>query len=362
MMASSPEDVATRALELVLQRSPAASATLDRLINEWRGRSGVPVPRWVSQVAGPDGGRTDLEGYDGNEGTLAILENKFWAGLTDNQPNTYLDRLPSPDGILVFVAPSTRVPLLSRELHLRLHAVEGHSHAFSIAGESRVSRLASGKTLVVTSWTALLESIATAMDAAGEYDNIADLRQLQALVTKMDAEVFRPFSVTDLTSDTPRLILRLGGLIDSVVQQLLATREYADRRRLRAAAGMGWYGHYLRIHGFGCQLVVSAQRWAADGLSPVWLRVVGSDWKMWPSLRAPLASAVRDQACLTEDRVSDADGYWIAIRLAEGREREAVVADILDQIHEIALALEPLAQPSRDVPPPDSTDTQQSNS
>ena len=272
MMSSSPEDVATRALELLLKRSPAAGATLDRLLNEWRGSSGPSAVRWTSQVIGEDGGRTDLEGYDAQGRVLAILENKFWAGLTENQPNTYVNRLPDADGILVFVAPSTRVPLLTHEIGLRLPIVDPHQNEFSTAGESRVARLAGAKTVVVTSWTALLESIGTAMDAAGEYNNLADLRQLQALVAKMDLEGFRPFTVTDLTGDTPRLILRLCGLVDNAVQQLLM-RPYANRRGLRASAGQGWYGHYLRIHGFGVQLIVSAQRWSTPAFTRVAPRV-----------------------------------------------------------------------------------------
>src|SRR4051794_38911803 len=103
MMATSPEDVATRALELIFQRSTVARGAANRLIDNWRGRPAQPVARWASQVAGQDGGRTDLQGFGEREETIAILENKFWAGLTENQPETYLSRFLAPDGVLAFL-------------------------------------------------------------------------------------------------------------------------------------------------------------------------------------------------------------------------------------------------------------------
>ena len=146
---------------------------------------------------GTDGSRTDLEGYDRSDGLTAILENKFWAHLTDNQPAAYLKRLQSTDGLLVFVTPSTRVLLLAEEVALRAIGADAQTAIFVGDGESRVARLAGGTTLVVTSWDVVLGNIGTAMDAAGESDNVLDLRQLQALVAKMDLEAFRPFSVVD---------------------------------------------------------------------------------------------------------------------------------------------------------------------
>ena len=60
MMSSSPEDVATRALELLLGRSAAARNALDGLLGEWRGRAGLSAVRWVSQSWGPTGAALTL--------------------------------------------------------------------------------------------------------------------------------------------------------------------------------------------------------------------------------------------------------------------------------------------------------------
>ena len=336
MMSSSPEDVATRALEVILQRSPTARAAATRLLDTWRRRPGQPVVRWASQIGGQDQARTDLQGFNEREETVAIFENKFWAGLTDNQPGTYLGRLCVPDGVLAFLVPATRVPLITHELLLRIRSTS-LSVDFQREGEADVARLQSGCTLVVASWSALLGVVGAALEAAQEYDNCADLRQLEGLVAKMELEGFRPFTSADLTGDTPRILLRLCEVVDGAVQQLL-TRPFADKRNLKATAGQGYYGHYLRMHGYGCQLVVTASRWSAHGVSPVWLRVSSRDWKFPEDLRLPLRSALEDPSWLQEEHGYSL-GFWIPIRLTEGRDRDAVLRDMLQQLDRIAAVL-----------------------
>ena len=46
------------------------------------------------------------------------MEAKFWAGLTENQPNAYLARLPLDErpAVLLFVAPEARLETLWPEL------------------------------------------------------------------------------------------------------------------------------------------------------------------------------------------------------------------------------------------------------
>ena len=47
---------------------------------------------------------------------------------------------------------------------------------------------------------------------------------------------------------TMRLLLRLSELVDGAIQ-LILTNPYADKKKIKAAAGMGWY-HYFRMNGF----------------------------------------------------------------------------------------------------------------
>lgn len=352
MMAQSPEDVATRGLELLLARSRAASAAMNRLLAEWRGNSdSAAVSHWASQVVATDRSRTDLEGFSADGATVAILENKFWAGLTDNQPAGYLQRLKTPGAVLAFVVPDSRVRILTHEIALRLSAhykVEPQPHQ---VGDSVVLTSSGKPAVAVVGWSTVLRTLATAMEGAAEYDNHADMRQLQSLATRMDVDGFRPFRQSDLTSDVPRLILRLCGLVDGAIESLL-TLPYANKKGLKATAGSGWYGHYLRIHGYGCQLIVTAPRWAAHGISPLWLRVSNSGWRLPTALGGALRSAVMNERWLFEEQGYWA-GYWIAIRVQEERERDAVIDDIVLQIKRIASVLGEHPERESEADPPD---------
>lgn len=353
MMASSPEDVATRGLELLLSRSPAARFAVERLFDEWRGYPMTsPIVRWASQVVADDRSRTDLEGFTASGETAAILENKFWAGLTDNQPGAYLDRLKLPGAILAFVVPDSRQRLMSYEIILRLRARTGEDPREHRTGETAVFSGSAQQLVAVTSWSVVLDCLARAMEAANEYDNLADLRQLRALASRQDSEGFRPFLLSELTSDTPRLLLRLSHLVDSVVQSLLQ-HPFANKKGLKSSAALGWYGHYVRIHGYGCQIVLTAHRWAQHGISPLWLRVSGGDWSFPSLLRVSLRQAIADERWLFEEHGSNT-GYWIPLRILENRDRDRVVADLVSQLLLVSdvLGLHPVK--GTETVPPDS--------
>jgi hypothetical protein len=244
--------------------------------------------------------------------------------------------------------------LIAHELGIRIGSKGGTNVTFGREGEAEIAHLSTGCTIAVASWSVLLSAIGAALEAAEEYDKRADLHQLEGLVAKMETEGYRPFTSTDLTGDTPHLVLQLCELVDGAVEQLL-TRPFADKKNLKATAGQGWYGHYVRIHGYGCQLVMSSSRWSAHGVSPVWLRVSSRDWKFQEDLRLTLRSAIDDASWLQEEHGYSV-GFWIPIRLTEGLDRDAVLRDVLRQLDYVASALEgrpAIPLPNQvEVPPP----------
>ena len=99
------ENIATEVLKHVMELSGAAMEALNDVI-----QSGVrdiqPVSSVRSQAVGSDGTIPDLVGSDEGDQERVLIEVKFWADLTNNQPNGYLNRLPD-DGptALVFLVP-----------------------------------------------------------------------------------------------------------------------------------------------------------------------------------------------------------------------------------------------------------------
>jgi hypothetical protein len=161
LLARSPEDVATEALVLILNRSPSALAAMNRQLLGWAMDHLEPIARWRTQVVGSDEARTDAEGKDAAGRLQVIIESKFWAGLTPNQPLTYLARLKEPHGIVLFVVPESRIGVLALELTERLPD-ELPPVGFQTRGLARVAQLGAGQSVVLVGWGTLLATLTEA--------------------------------------------------------------------------------------------------------------------------------------------------------------------------------------------------------
>lgn len=125
MFAVQTENVAVEALGHILSGSEPARRALSDVVRA----GGAEVGRIVrvhTQATGEERARPDLAGFDGRGDERVLIEAKFWAGLTANQPMSYLERLPDQQpSALLFVAPAARVESLWAEL--RRHVSESAS-------------------------------------------------------------------------------------------------------------------------------------------------------------------------------------------------------------------------------------------
>src|SRR5687767_5081415 len=108
------ENVATEALAFIVESSAPARAGLMKVLTGVA--PGLPALRFRTQQT-KENARPDMWGFDG--GTPRVfIENKFWAGLTENQPVQYLRVLahyPNP-AVLLTVVPANRLETVRREL------------------------------------------------------------------------------------------------------------------------------------------------------------------------------------------------------------------------------------------------------
>ena len=110
------EDVAVDALGHILSQSEAARGALESTLREGGAAVGT-IARVRTQATGEEGERPDLVGFDDDGGERVLVEAKFWAGLTRNQPNEYVRRLAlDRPAALLFVAPAARLETLWPEL------------------------------------------------------------------------------------------------------------------------------------------------------------------------------------------------------------------------------------------------------
>lgn len=337
-LAKSPEDIATEGLTYLLSRSHPVRALVQRLGEEWISRELPTIALVRSQVGAEDGSRPDLEALDAAGHPVIVFESKFWAGLTDAQPVSYLKHLKEQGGVLCFVAPRGRLPFLWVDVLTRADAAfPGAVEPVRDEPELKLARVSGNRVLALTSWSFLLGQIRMVLEENGDLSLAADARQLVGLAARMEKSGFIPLTAMDLSAPTARHILQFCRVVDDAMGQLLA-EPFVSKQGLKASGGAGYYGHYFLLHGYGSQLSLNAQMWDQHGRSPIWLRVAGPDWRFSNRVEQAMVGRLGREACVSL-RDHNGLGVWTALSLPVGRELEAVACSVRDQILHIADAL-----------------------
>ena len=261
------EDIAVEALGYIFQSSPARRV-LEEMLRD-HGADVGEIAQVRTQATGEEGERPDLAGVDRNGGERVLIEAKFWAELTDNQPVAYLERLPTnTPSALLFVAPTARLETLWNELCQRT-GVNGQGPVSETAECFRSVPTAGMRHLMLTSWTHLLEHL----DGTGDERTTIAVRQLRGL-TKMNTEeaAFPPLHPDELDPKIPRRLLSLQRLVDAATTRAVAAG-YASTKGLRVTPQATGYGQYLYLADAGVWFGVDFAAWAYDSYpdTPLWL-------------------------------------------------------------------------------------------
>ena len=208
------------------------------------------------------------------------MEAKFWAGLTRNQPVTYLDRLletESDPAVLLFVAPATRLETLWREILYRT------PERFDVSEEgNRTATVGTGgRWLILRSWRELLGAISSRAREDGDVLAERDVLQLDALCERQDAEAFLPLRAGEFGPELPRRLINLQQLVNDATDGACAAG-FADITRLNVTPQPYGYGRYLRLGrqdgAWACGWFgVHFELWARERETPLWLKFNGSD-------------------------------------------------------------------------------------
>ncbi|WP_238015164.1 hypothetical protein KZZ52_01865 [Dactylosporangium sp. AC04546] len=340
-----PENVATEGLAYVLQTSiPVARAFEDYLGRCAHLPAGL---HYVTQATGEDGAIPDLAGIAGDGSAPLLVEAKFLAGLTDHQPVSYLQRLPADQpAMLLFIVPSARLELLWTEVLARSAAGGLSPTAEQGNGEYRHALVGAQHVLAVTSWRALLMTLVDAAIAANDPPARSNLDQLRGLCERMDSQAFVPLTVPDLSGSVAVRLLQYIDLIDRTVKRLansgVASMRASDGSALRSKAADGWWGRYLALAGVTCLLRLSAQSWATDRATPIWLQI---GYRGKPSASVILHAIGPLQAQRNRVFARDEGFVDVAIDLPVHVETDAVVDSMVQQISLVASYLQSAVQP-----------------
>ena len=328
------EDIAVEALGHILSgpRSQASRQALQDVLRSCSADFGT-IGAVETQSTGEEGERPDLAGFDQQGRERLLIEAKFWAGLTGNQPVAYLRRLPDdkPSALLV-VAPSLRLETLWAELRCRASEAEdidlgdGQSDP-----EVRWTAAGANRKLILTSWRNLLGGIEAQANAAGDIQIVNDVRQLQGLAEQEDTTAFLPLRPEQISAEFPRLLRHLYRLTDGAVGRLQEAG-LASTSGYQATATRGYIIRYMTFCDvINASLGIYFGAWRIRPLSPIWLVLpVGN------STNSSILAA-RHQERLQGHETGD--HFYIPIPLKLGVEYESVLDSMVEHLESIARLL-----------------------
>ena len=338
------EDVATDALAFILHSSESARTGMMKLL---RGIvADIPDLRFRTQQT--EGSiRPDMWGLD-ETGPRVFVENKFWAGLTENQPIAYLEQLAKctqPTTLLV-VVPEAREQTVWRELTGRL---EGGGISVTsgdaAAGIVHSATTEIGPILALTSWAKLLSTLER--EIADDPDARSDLVQLRALCEAADSEAFQPISSTEVTDQrTPSLILQLSAIVQASLG-LAGAEGVLNLKGLRPQASWERIGQYARFsseRGVGMWYGVNFRLWKEHGGTPLWLEYTSTGsagFGRAREVRALLEPWAATESVFTAD---EDDSFVVAVDVVPGADKDQVVRGVVDRLKAIADVLSVLEQ------------------
>jgi hypothetical protein len=325
-----PENVATQALEFILTAHPAAWPAFRNFLAQ----TTVNLPDRLTfrgQERGDDSAIPDLVGIDRDGRQVLVIEAKFWASLTENQPVVYLQRLPSDrDGALLVIAPTARLGSLWHKLLSRCRdAGVALTERESPPAEFKLASLRAGQVLALTSWRALLSSMTRDAEVRGASALAVDLTQLNGLCARMDTVGFLPLRASELAPEIGRRVQQFADLVDHVVLEQLVPNHGASVKNLSTGGGKSAYGRFFLMKGLGCFFCFSPSLWGQHG-RPMWQSVKEADWSQTQRIRDLLDQYAADIGSVVADDTRG--GPCVPIELPTGREKADVVATVVQQI------------------------------
>ena len=286
----SQEDVATYALGYILEQSSVLNESFTRLISKKLHISVGNMLSYHCQDADSEFGRPDIAGY--KDGVLSIIcEAKFFAGLTSNQPVSYLNRLFGKENSgVIFICPRDRViSLWDKVVALAEEAgLSGNEIADDCVDYS-------GTRMSIVSWSEVLsELLPVATERHPEM--IGDLRQLEGFCNKIESEAFIPFNDDDFSVQTATNMDRYYQVIDEVITILKTHKELdPSTKGLRNSPRWQGYSSYMWLNGKGISVDFIRKLWKAPTSvsTPFWLKIwdaVDGNWVVTDRLTHYLAT------------------------------------------------------------------------
>lgn len=288
------ELIATEALCYLAEKYQPVRDALGRFLqNAELSPSRVQELRFRCEVALPThSGRVDIVGEAAGLPML-MIEGKFEAGLTEHQPNGYLEGLPQ-GGTLLFLCPGYRVSNLTGQLAALIPA-ERRAELFKpdTATGAQWLELDQARHLAVVGWLDLIAAV-RAQPGSEEPGLEGELRQLEGVVRVFESSL-EALTRDELTRGIGDCFTKGVVATHGVVHALKARGEVsavqAARWKTDGELNGFYYGSDFKAGGTTVYVGFEPTSWGPDSPSPV------SFWIMRDDMGAERHSAVYAAYC-----------------------------------------------------------------
>lgn len=273
----SQEDIATWSLQYLISSSDELNRAFTKKVSEALCVKFDETLRYDAQVS-EENIRPDMVGIDNNGVEMVFFEMKFYAALTENQPNKYLDMLIEKGGKgLLFVCPeSRRITLWSKLCELCADR--------NVVGIANNCIKVDNINMALITWKEAVGCLSQVIaDNTSKF--YADIKQLEGYCNQIDSDAFIPFTDDDLKALTAIKEKRYYTVIKNVTELLLRDNSLVTER-YRAQSNQYGFVSYIIANGYGLSLWYDRESWInKDSIdTPFWLGIDDdvtskTDWK-----------------------------------------------------------------------------------
>ena len=326
----SQEDVATLSLQYIISQSPELNREFTRLLSQALHVDLGTALNYVCQSVGDNLERPDIAGVDQNGQEIVLCEAKFYAGLTENQPNGYLNRLAQNGGAgLVFICPAARKETLwSKLLDLcgerSIEPIDKHSIF--------VDRIA----MSIVTWGEIIEALRHVASTEATA-TLPDIYQLEGFCKLIDAEAFIPFSPEDFGPENAIKEERNYQVLDALFNRLMADSSFSSNASgLRATPQRNGYARYLQVNDYCVSLNYDRRVWRnpSSEETPFWITIRDSGWKQSKACQKAFNKYSQFQRDSLDDCVA------LALRAPINASLEEVTEELANQVKQYILDLD----------------------
>ena len=331
----SQEDIASESLTYILKKSVRARQTINQIVDLSTGLKLTDLS-YKTQNVGDKLERPDISGINESGKETLLIEAKFWASLTSNQPNEYLNRL-DKNSVLIFLVPSLRIRAVYEEVLNRI--TEKYSDIETDSKKLKVKINQSNKFVIIKSWNEVLNAIKSELLQENNLNLISDIDQIIGFCDTIDNNSFQPIIDSDLSPSIPKKINSYYAIVDKVVDEIENRIENASTKGLKKTPQKYGYCRYFSIQDFGIGMWLKMELWSEYADTPFWISIVETR-KGWTSTERFKRNCEKIACNLNHKFVEINNSIFFSLKPKLDETEDVVISDLVDQIEQIYKEIE----------------------